>query len=121
MKNKSIIRLSILGCACLVLIGASASAFAGEKSGGHLIVSRVPNFGTDLFLSVSIDGSKVADLSEGHNYDGYLPPGKHVISAAVSPNRDDARPGNATIDVHDGETYSFTAVWEGDDLALVKN
>jgi len=35
-----------------VLIGASAFAFAREKSGGYLIVDRVANFG-NLFLSPS--------------------------------------------------------------------
>ena len=112
--------LSLTG-SCLILIGVAALTFAGDKPGGHLIVDRVANFGSDLALSVSVDGSQVANLVEGQNYDGYLSPGKHVISAVVSPNRDDSHPGNATIDVKDGETYSFTAIWQGDDLALRKN
>ena len=29
--------------------------------------------------------------------------------------------GTSTINVKEGETYSFTAVWQGQDLALVKN
>ena len=121
MKNKkSIIHLIELACACLILLGPGLT-FAGEKSGGHIIVARVANFGTDLSLSVSVDGSEVANLSEGQNYDGYLSPGKHVISAVVSPNREDSHPGNATINVKQGETYSLTAVWQGEDLALVKN
>ena len=121
MKNKkSIIHLIEMACACLILLGP-ALIFAGEKSGGHVIINRVANFGTDLSLSVSVDGSEVANLPEGRSYDGYLPPGKHVISAVVSPNGDDSHPGNATINVKEGETYSFTAVWQGQDLALVKN
>ena len=121
MKNKkSIIHLIELACACLILLGPGL-IFAGEKSGGYVIVNRVANFGTDLSLSVSVDGSEVANLSEGQNYDGYLPPGKHVISAVVSPNREDSHPGNVTINVKVGETYSFTAVWQGEDLALVNN
>ena len=120
-KRKSIIHLLGLAGSCLILVGAAGLTFAGEKSGGHLIVDRVANFGTDLALSLSVDGSEVATLTEGKNYDGHLSPGKHVISAVVSPNRDDSRPGKATIDVKDGETYSFTAMWQGDDLALIKN
>jgi len=121
MKNKkAIIHLIEVAYACLILLGP-ALIFAGEKSGGHVIVNRVANFGTDLSLSVSVDGSEVANLVEGRNYDGYLPPGKHVISAVVSPNREDSHPGNVTINVKVGETYSFTAVWQGEDLALVNN
>ena len=120
-KPKSIIHLLSLAGSCLILVGAAGLTFAGEKRGGHLIVDRVANFGTDLALSLSFDGSEVATLGEGQNYDGYLSPGKHVISAVVSPNREDSRPGNASIDVKDGETYSFTAMWQGDDLALIKN
>jgi hypothetical protein len=90
MKNKkSIIHLIEVACACLILLGPGL-IFAGEKSGGHVIVNRVANFGTDLSLSVSVDGSEVANLVEGRSYDGYLPPGKHVISAVVSPNREDS-------------------------------
>ena len=121
MKNKkSIIHLIELACACLILLGPGL-IFAGDKSGGHLMVNRVANFGTDLSLSVSVDGSEVANLPEGRNYDGYLPPGKHVISAVVSPNRNDSHPGNVTINVTQGGTYSFTAVWQGQDIALVNN
>jgi hypothetical protein len=120
-KRKSIIHLLSLAGYCLILIGTATLTFAGEKRGGHLIVDRVANFGTDLALSLSVDGSEVATLGEGQNYDGYLSPGKHVISAVVSPNREDSHPGNATIEVKDGETYSFTAMWQGEDLALIKN
>jgi hypothetical protein len=120
-KQKSIIHIHRLAGYCLILIGVAALTFAGEKPGGHLIVDRVANFGSDLSLSLSIDGSEVANLVEGQNYDGYLSPGKHIITAVVSPNRDDSHPGNATIEVKDGETYSFTAVWQGDDLGLIKN
>src|SRR5213076_1979660 len=65
MKNKkSIIHLIELACACLILLGPGL-IFAGEKSGGHVMVNRVANFGTDLSLSVSVDGSEVANLVEG--------------------------------------------------------
>jgi len=119
--QKSIIHLLSLAGSCLILIGAAALTFAGEKSGGHLIVDRVANFGADLVLSVSVDGSNVGEVVDGRHYDGYLSPGKHVLSAVVSPNPNDSHPGKATIDVKDGETYSFTAAWKGEDLTLIKN
>src|SRR5436189_6478498 len=121
MKNKkSIIHLIELACACLILLGPGL-IFAGEKSGGHVMVNRGANFGTDLSLSVSVDGSEVANLVEGQNYDVYLPPGKHVISAVVSPNANDSHPAYVTINVTEGGSYSFTALRMGQDRALLKH
>ena len=120
-KNKLSIQLILRVCASLIVLFTAAIGFAGEKAGAHLVIDRVATFGTGLDLTVSIDGSKVALVGEGSNYDGYLPPGKHTISAAVSPNHDQARPGTQTIDAKEGETYSFTAVWQCMDVGLVRN
>ena len=122
MRNKILsIQLILRVCASLIVLFTAAVGFAGEKTGAHLVIDRVATFGTGLDLAVSIDGSKVALVGEGSNYDGYLTPGKHTISAAVSPNREMAGPGTQTIEAKEGETYSFTAVWQGENVALVRN
>src|SRR4051812_9658371 len=85
MKNhKTIIRVLGLVCICAILVGAPASMLA--KSGGHLIVNRAANFGENISLSVLVDGKEVGNLGEGQNYDGYLKPGQHVLSATIVPN-----------------------------------
>ena len=125
-RYSSIIHILSLACVGLIFAGcttnqAGPGTAAAPANSGHLLVSRVPNFGTDLFLVLSVDGKDVTSLSEGQNYDGYLPAGQHVISARVDPNRNDARPGKKTLTVIAGHTYSYTAVWSGQNLALVSN
>ncbi len=120
MKNyKSLVRIFSLACICLVLVGAPGTILA--KSGGHLIVNRVANFGDGLSLSVSVDGKEVARLGEGQNYDGQLSPGQHVVSAMVAPNLVGATTWRKTMSIKTGQTYSFTAIWQGQNVVLVKN
>ena len=120
MKNyKSLVRIFSLACICLALVGVPGTILA--KSGGHLIVNRVANFGSDLSLSVSVDGKEVARLGEGQNYDGQLSPGQHVVSAMVAPNLVGATTWRKTMSIKTGQTYSFTAIWQGQNVVLVKN
>jgi hypothetical protein len=122
----SIIHILSLACAGLIFAGcttnqAGLGTAPAPANSGHLIVTRVANFGTDLFLVLSVDGKDVGSFGEGRNYDGYLPAGQHVLTARVDPNRTDARPGKTTVTVKAGQTYSYTAVWSGSNLALVRN
>jgi len=127
MKKYGLItHILTLACACLISAGcATNQAGPGTapppKNAGHLLVSRVANFGTDLSLVLSVDGKDVASLTEGRNYDGYLPTGQHVLTARVDPNRGGSRPGRKTLTVKAGQTYSYTAVWSGQRLVLVSN
>jgi hypothetical protein len=123
-KYASIAGILSLACVCLISVGCATNqpgASTAPPNSGHLLVNRVPNFGTDLFLVVSVDGKDVGSFSEGQNYDGYLPAGQHRLTARVDPNRTDAGPGRTTLTVKAGQTYSYTAVWSGSNLALVKN
>src|SRR5436190_18220229 len=96
IKNNRFIRYILgLGLTCLILAGLPAASVAG--SGGHLIINRSANFGARVYLVISIDGREVARLGRGRSYDGYLSAGNHVITAAISPNRDDVTPARETI------------------------
>jgi predicted small secreted protein len=125
-RYSSVIYILSLACAGIILSGCEttqpgAGTAQAAANSGHLIVTRIPNFGTDLFLVLSVDGKDVGTLTEGRNYDGYLPAGQYVLTARVDPNRTGARPGQQTITVKAGQTYSYTAVWSGENLALVRN
>ena len=122
-KYGSIVHILSLACACLIFTGCQAGpgTATAPPNSGHLLVYRVPNFGTDLFLVLSVDGKNVGSFGEGRNYDGYLPAGQHVLTARVDPNRTSARPGRKTLTVQAGQTYSFTAAWSGQNLVLVRN
>ena len=85
------------------------------------MVKRAANFGDRVSLSLSVDGKEVAHLVQGHNYSGYLAPGRHVISATVVPNLVFSPVWRTEISVQSGRTYSFTAIWQGQRMVLVGN
>ena len=118
-------RAHVLGLAwaCLILIGCATNQATAPvpANSGHLTVTRVANFGTDLALVLSVDGKDVGSFTEGAQYSGYLPAGQHVITARVDPNRTGSSPGKKTVSVQAGQTYSYTAAWSGGNLVLVRN
>jgi hypothetical protein len=121
-KYNSIIHILSLACACVIFIGCqTGGASAGAKTGGHLIVNRIPNFGSDLGLVILVDGREVGTVVEGGTYNGYLTPGQHVLSATTSPLRAGSGQPRKTLTVQAGQTYSFTARWKGSKLVLVPN
>jgi len=125
-KSQSITYAVGLACACLILISCqtgqpSAGMAPIPANSGHLIVTRVANFGSNMSLVVSVDGKDVGSFTEGRNYSGYLPAGQHVITARVDPNQTGARPGRKTLTVKAGQTYSYTAGWSGGNVTLVRN
>ena len=122
-KYSSIIYIVSLACAGLVFTGCATNQANAPipPNSGHLLINRVANFGTDLSLVVYVDGKNVGGFSEGRGYSGYLPAGQHTIAVRVDPNPGGKRPGHMTLTVHAGQTYSYTAAWSGQSLALVRN
>jgi len=123
-KYCSIIYIFSLACACLIAVGCATqpgAATAPPPNAGHLIITRVANFGSNLSLVVSVDGKDVGSFSEGRNYDGYLPAGQHVLTVRVDPNPGGTRPRRKTLTVIAGQTYSYTAAWSGGNLVLERN
>jgi hypothetical protein len=125
-RYSSIIYIVSLAFACLIF-----SSCAGNQGGlgvgpapansGHLIVTRVANFGEDLGLVLSVDGKDVGSFTEGAQYSGYLSAGQHRLTARVDPNRTGTAPARKTVTVQAGQTYSYTAAWSGQKLVLVRN
>ena len=122
-KYNSIIYIVSLACAGLIFTGCATNQATAPipATSGHLIVTRVANFGSDLSLVLSIDGKDVGSFTEGRQYSGYLPAGQHVITARVDPFQAGKHPGRKTITVQAGHTYSYTAAWSGGNLVLVRN
>ena len=119
-RKNSLGNVISLACACLILIVCQTYA-QDSKSGGHLIVQRVANFGEGVYLSLSIDGNHLADVEDGRTYDGYLPAGEHVLVAMGGPERGDQVAVPLKLNVKDGETYTYTAQWQGGNVVLSKN
>ena len=122
-RYSSIIHVVGVVCACLIFSGCATNQATAPipANSGHLIVTRVANFGENLGLVVSVDGKDVGSFSEGRSYSGYLSAGQHVIVARVDPNPGGKRPGRKTLTIQGGQTYSYTAGWSGQSLVLVRN
>ena len=126
--------LLIVALACATLSGcetsspgASSTASAStasmpassSKNAGRLIIQRVANLGTAEVLNISIDGKQVAAVPRGQTYNGSLSPGQHVVSVLAIPNALHLLPTQKRLSVQAGQTYSFTAMWQGNRLVLM--
>ena len=85
----------------------------------RLIVQRAPNFGSDLFIRLSIDGKRVADIPRNQHYGGFVSIGRHTVAAIALPNTESRRPTSIRLTVKAGQVYIFTATWDSDRLVLV--
>ena len=124
-KYGSIIHIFSLAFACLIFSGCAGNqgglgAGPVPANSGHLIVTRVANFGENLGLVVSVDGKDVGSFTEGGNYSGYLPAGQHRLTVRADPNRTGTRPGRKTVTIQAAQTYVYTAAWSGGNLVLVR-
>src|SRR5256886_16338295 len=123
-KSRSIVHILSLACACLLGAGCATqpgTATAQPPNSGHVLIYRVPNFGSNLSLVVSVDGKDVGSFTEGRNYAGYLSAGQHVLTARVDPNPGGKGPARKSLTVQAGQTYSYTAAWSGQKVRLVRN
>jgi hypothetical protein len=112
------IALALMGCSTSPSTSSTSSATAANDA--HLTVYRIANFGAGVILLLSVDGKQLAQVPRGQNYDGYLTPGTHFLSATVAPNFNTS-PWQKQLNVKAGQAYSFTATWQGPTLALVQN
>jgi hypothetical protein len=84
-----------------------------------LHIARTAEFGGQLTLGIIIDGAQVASLKKDQTYDGTLSAGKHDITLHVTgPNH--SATAKKTVTAQAGQTYSFTATWDGKHLVLVR-
>ena len=128
-RTKSIKNLLGLACACLALAACTTNqsgtsttgtSAATSTSGGRLIVHRSPTFGSG-FLTLTLDGTQVANVALGRTYDAYVSPGKHVLTAVHIPNISAQIPASVTFTAEIGKTVSYIAQWQDDVVVLVRD
>ena len=85
----------------------------------RLIVQRAPNFGSDLFVRLLIDGKQVANIPRNQHYGGFISAGRHTVTALALPNTEARRPTSIRLTAKAGQVYIFTASWDADRLVLV--
>ena len=85
-------------------------AFAQVANGpARLIIERLANLGNFLYVDLYIDGAPVAAIGYGSSYEGFLSPGRHLLSVLPTPDPRWPTPWEMTLDVQSGQTYRFTA------------
>lgn len=128
-RIKSIRKLFSVACACLALAACetnqsgtstTATTTASSAGGARLIVHRTASFGGG-FLTLTLDGTQVANVSLGKTYDAPVSPGKHVLTAVHTPNISAQIPASVTFTAETGKTYSFIARWRDEDVILVRD
>jgi len=116
--NYPICRLLIVALAYFTFSGCQTTNTGSSGSIAHLTVQRGPKFGSKQVLAVIVDGARVASVTEGQAYNGTLSPGQHVISVSPSGPYRGTFP-KKTIMAEAGQSYSFTATWQGHHLVLL--
>ena len=111
--NSAVRFFLIITFICAVSIGTAAA-----RPGGHLIVSRSPNFGWNVAFSLEIDGRPVGTFVQGRSYHGWLPAGPHVLTIRKIPRTGVSGPTSTTVNVQPGVTYVYTAMWDSDFVYL---
>ena|SRR3989442_11032434 len=85
----------------------------------RLIIRRDPALGNYLIAHLRIDGVTVATIGYGRTYEGFLRPGRHVLSLLPTPNPNWRTAPGMILDVRSGETYNFTAIGDSGYLILL--
>ena len=127
-RTKSIKNLLGVACACLLAActtnqsgtSTTGTSAATSTSGGRLIVHRSATFGSG-FLTLTLDGTQVANVALGRTYDAYVSPGKHVLTAVHTPNISAQIPASVTFTAEKGKTVSYIAQWQDDYVVLVRD
>ena len=96
----------------LVFLAALSMRSASAQPGGHLVVSRAPNFGWNLAFNLEIDGRSVGDFVQGRHYQAWLPAGQHVLTVRKVPFVGYTAPTSTTVNVQPGWTYAYTAMFD---------
>jgi hypothetical protein len=104
-------------------VAVTRSAFAQTvKDPGRLIIRRIPNLGYNVIVDLYVDGDPVAPILYGHTYEGVLPAGRHVLSVLPTPAPKWRTPWQMiTLDVRNGQTYTFTAMGDGSGHLILKS
>jgi len=95
--------------------GPSAET-AVARPDGRLIVLRAPNFGSNMALILKIDGRTAANIVQGGRYDGFVPPGRHMLTVSAGANY---QPTSTVLNVQRGQTYVFTGIRQNTDSAVL--
>jgi hypothetical protein len=98
---------------------AESAVVQPVKGAARLIVRRDPALGNYLIAHLRVDGVLVGVFGYGRTYEGFLSPGRHVLSLLATPSPKWPAPLGMILDARSGETYNFTAIGDSGSLILL--
>jgi hypothetical protein len=116
-----------LAASATIQAGASGSSAglsndAAYRNNARLTVRRAADFGISIYLSLFIDGIQVTNLGYNERYEAIVRPGRHVFSVGTSPSPyGHTKYTHRRILIKPGQTYAFTALWQGADDAVLES
>jgi hypothetical protein len=102
----------------------SSASLSGDAltDNAHLSLRRSADFGTEIYLTLFIDGINVATLGQNEGYEATVRPGRHVLSVRTTPNPYGKTVfSSSDVTMKGSQTYVFTAVWGEPDRATLDN
>ena len=118
MKSKYISKCRFV--LILALMYAVSIGTAAARSTGRLVVSRDPNLGRNLVVTLRIDGRTVANIGRGSQFNRSVWTGRRVLSVSGWPSA--SQSSSTVLNVRRGRTYVFTAArrwWGSNSVVLV--
>jgi hypothetical protein len=97
----------IFAFALVVSIGTAAA-----QPAARLIILRAPNYGWNLAFRLEIDGRSAGTFVQGHNFDGWVPAGRHILTVYNVPYATADQPTSTMVNFRPGWTYVFSAMWD---------
>ena len=123
--NHKLRKLVMIAIACGFAAGSTTQAGpslngAGLMDNARLSLRRSADFGTDIYLTLFIDGTSVATLGQNEGYEATVRPGRHILSVRTTPNPYGKTVfSSSDVTMKGGQTYAFTAVWGEPDRATL--
>jgi hypothetical protein len=120
-------KIFALGIACSLAASATTQAGAGGpdsamlNNNSRLVVHRIADFGTLIFLDLFIDGVHVTTLGLNQGYEAVVRPGEHTLTVGTTPSpTGHTKFNHRKVTFRRGETYAFTALWECGDRCILE-
>jgi len=104
--------------------GAGPRAMSDASDRGRparLIVHRIPTMGKFVFAQLYVDDVVVDGIAYGGFYDGFLTPGRHVLSVLATPRPKWWERPPTIVDMRSGQTYRFTVIGNGSGNLILWN
>jgi hypothetical protein len=100
--------------------GTGADYSRSELMGNSgLSIFRAADFGNHLGLSIYLDGVPITTLSRGEGYRAIVRPGHHRLSITDTPSPyGKTNFTHRTVHLMSGQNYSFTAIWDVQNILL---